>query len=130
MKNIKLISYKNNQSFDWFGWFMTTIGLYLIMVFSGLTGQEPKWILTLAVFFVFIEYVVRVLSGKTCKKITGFDTIINTCYDLDVEGEQIFVAATTPEELDLYMMSHHAGKEYKVVSKFEVESFIKTEENL
>ena len=98
--------------------------------FSGLSGHEPKWMMVLAVFFVFIEFAIRVVSGKIFKKIISFDTIVNTCYDLDIDGDRIFVAATTPEELDLYMMSHHEGKKYRVVSKFEVESFIKTEENV
>lgn len=130
MKNNKIVVSKKIESFDLWGWFMTALGLFLIATFSGLNGHEPKWMLVLAVFLFFIEYPIRVIMGKKPEKIVGFDTIVNTCYDLDVEGDQIFVAATTPEELDLYMTAHHEGNEYRVVSNFEVESFIKTEEIL
>lgn len=117
------------RTFDWFGWFgwlMCFIGLFAL--YWNVVLQN-YWV-ALAVFFCFIEYVVRVGYGRIYKHIY-YDTILYPMYeisiDLDLENETYFVCAENEEELDLYVNSQYPNMKYKILRQTYVESYIKTE---
>jgi hypothetical protein len=128
--NVPKITGRIYKPFDWFGWFMAIIGLFLMCKFGGvgwIFGTDKNWGMFALTFLLFWEYAFRVAFGRVYKFIY-YDTIIHNMYELEMDDGKIFyVNAENEDELALYMEMHYPELEYKILKETHTESFIKTD---
>lgn len=116
---------------DWFGWVMSFLGIVLMCEFGGvgwIFGHDKDWWLFALTFLLFWEYAARVAFGRVYKFVY-FDTIMRKMYQIEINDKQFYICASTQDELDLYMETIYPSLEYEILSKSNVESFIKTEQH-
>lgn len=129
MKTPKIVG-RVYKPFDWYGWIMSLLGIGLMCKFGGvgwIFGTDKNWWLFALTFLLFWEYALRVALGRVYKFVY-FDTIVNSMYEVQIDGKIFFVCAASEEELDIYMEASYPDMEYKILQDTIVESFVKTEQ--
>lgn len=128
--NIPKFTGRIYKPFDWFGWIMCILGLFLMCKFGGVGGvfgTEKNWWLFALTFMLFSEYMFRVALGRVYKFVY-YDTVIHRLYEIEcMEEKTFYVCAETEDELALYMDVQYPGMTYTILKDTHTESFIKTE---
>lgn len=123
--------YRVEKKLDLWGWIMSLIGLGLMCYYAGFFGHDRNLWGVLLIFFLTIEYFIRVGHGRLFS-IIYYNTVINNMYELDVKGQEdtFFVCAENEAELDLYMELHYHQLDYKIIGETHAESFVKTDQRI
>lgn len=119
------------KPFDMWAWFMSILGLCLMAKFCGIGwifGTDKNWWMVIAIFFCFIDYVIRVSFGRI-RRAVYYDTVIHRLYEIEISnGEIYYVCAENEKELAIYMETMYEGLTYKILKDTHTESFIKIED--
>lgn len=116
------------RPWDWYGWFMSLVGICLIATWGSMENISwfQKICMLITISFVTLEYFWRVAYGRVYKYVY-YDTIIHTMYEITVGTETYYICSDTEDDLDLYMELHYPNVKYSITEKHSLESFIKRE---
>lgn len=105
------------RPFDWWGWIMSSLGLYLMYNYLYLKGE---WLIGITIFFFAAEYFVRVGLGRVYKKIY-YTTLYDKLYIVELDNNITkYVTAKGDEDLDLYITSKFPGSTYTILEETQV----------